>query len=87
MLLKMLGIAIVLTCLFWELNPLLPGPIGPQKSDPVFLKIRDVFILFFDAALISYSIFNSAQFDVWNIPVKNHSVVMNFAFIFSIYPN
>ena len=67
-------------------SPFLPGPIGPHKSDPVFLKIRDDFISFFDAALICYSVLNSAQFDLWNIPVKNDSVIMNFAFIFVIYP-
>ena len=69
-----------------RVNPFVQGPIGPRESDPVFLKFRDDYILFFDAALICYSIFNSAQFDLWNIPVKNDSVIMNFAFIFVIYP-
>ena len=45
-------------------NPFVQGPIGPRESDPVFLKIREDYILFFDAALICYCIFNSAQFDL-----------------------
>ena len=62
------------------------GRIGNCVLALIFPIIRDVYILSYHFLLICYSTFNSAQFDVWNIPVENHSVVMNFAFIFSMYP-